>query len=78
MVVRMRHTSSKRGRIRSHHALKATNFSRCPHCGYSVLPHTMCANCGTYKGREIVDVLKKLTKKEKLKKERELEKAKSE
>ncbi len=32
----------------------------------------MCVNCGQYAGRQVVDVLKKLTKKEKKKKEKEL------
>jgi len=30
-------------------------------------------NCGTYKGRDVVDVFKKLNKKEQKKKEKELE-----
>jgi len=34
--------------------------------------HTACLNCGTYKGREVIDVLKKLTKKERKQKEKEL------
>jgi large subunit ribosomal protein L32 len=37
------------------------------------LPHTVCQNCGTYKGREMVDVMKKLTKKERKQKEKEIE-----
>ncbi|MEA2003219.1 MAG: 50S ribosomal protein L32 [Actinomycetota bacterium] len=28
----------------------------CPRCGAQHLPHRMCAECGTYDGREIVDV----------------------
>lgn len=41
----------------------------------AVMPHVMCENCGTYKGREMVDVLAKLTKKDRKTKERELEEA---
>lgn len=36
------------------------------------MPHRACFNCGTYNGREVIDVLKKLTKKEKRKKGKEL------
>ncbi len=72
MVVRMRHTKSKRNRIRSHHALTPKNFSACPHCHVSVLPHRLCANCGYYRGRQVIDVLAKLDKKERKKKEKEL------
>jgi hypothetical protein len=32
----------------------------------------VCINCGKYQGRQVIDVLKKLNKKEKKKKEREL------
>ncbi len=36
------------------------------------MPHTVCLNCGYYRGIEVIDVLKKLTKKEKKKKEKEI------
>lgn len=32
----------------------------------------MCGNCGYYNGRQVIDVLKKLDKKERKKKEKEL------
>ena len=68
----MRHTKSQRNRSRSHDALRAKVFTKCPKCGESVLPHRACGNCGTYKGRKVVDVLVKLDKKARKKKEREL------
>ena len=74
MVVRMRHTKGKRNRGRSHHALKKANFTVCQHCHAPVLPHILCGNCGYYKGRKVIDVLAKLDKKERKKKEKELEK----
>ena len=72
MVVRMRHTKGKRNRVRSHHALKARVFSACLHCGRPSIPHQVCRNCGYYRGRKVIDVLAKLDKKERKKKEKEL------
>lgn len=72
MVVRMRHTKGKRNRVRSHHALKPMKFGACSHCGKSVLSHMICQNCGYYAGRQVVDVLAKLDKKDRKKKEKEL------
>ena len=72
MVVRMRHTRSATGQRRSHHALKKVRFSKCPKCVTEVLSHTACQNCGTYRGHEVIDVLKKLAKKERKTKEKAL------
>lgn len=72
MVIRMRHTKGKRNRVRSHHARVAGSFGVCGHCGRPVKAHIMCANCGYYAGRMVVDVLAKLDKKARKKKEKEL------
>lgn len=72
MSVRMRHTKSHSGNRRSHHGLKKGAISKCAKCGELKIPHTVCLNCGTYANKEIVDVLQKMTKKEKKKKEKEL------
>ncbi len=65
MVVRMRHTRAHTANRRSHHALVSTRVSKCPDCGAMRLNHTMCTNCGKYKGRVVVDVMAKVAKKEK-------------
>ena len=55
-----------------HIYLKETPTVTCPKCSKAVLSHTVCANCGFYKGKEIVDVLTKLTKRERKAKEKEM------
>ena len=50
---------------RSHHALKKINLAKCKKCGKSIKPHRACSGCGYYNGREVIDVLKNLSKKEK-------------
>ncbi|MBU2264788.1 50S ribosomal protein L32 [Patescibacteria group bacterium] len=71
-VPRQRHTKSKRNRQRSHQALKILGLTKCLKCGQPILPHQVCKNCGTYKGREVLDVMKKLTKREQKKRAKEL------
>jgi len=44
----------------------------CPKCAKPVLPHIVCKACGFYKGETVIDVLKKLTKKERKQKEKEM------
>jgi large subunit ribosomal protein L32 len=71
-VPKQRHTKSRRNKRRAHLYIEAPFLSVCPKCGKPVLPHTVCQNCGNYKGREMIDVLKKLDKKERKKREKEL------
>ncbi len=55
-----------------HLFLEAPSFGKCPKCAKPILPHTICGNCGYYKGVEVVNVLEKLTKKERKKREKEM------
>ncbi len=72
MSVRMRHTRAHTRNRRSHHFLKKIGILSCPKCGEPTLPHKVCKNCGSYRGKEIIDVLAKLTKKEKKNKGKDL------
>jgi len=71
MVIRMRHNRSQRGNTRSHDALKDLRTAKCPDCGTQRMNHRACPNCGKYNGRVVIDVLKKVAKKEKKLKEEE-------
>jgi large subunit ribosomal protein L32 len=64
MTVRMRHTKSHTGNRRSHHALKEQRLSLCPDCKAPTKRHTMCASCGRYRGRVVVDMVAKFEKKQ--------------
>ncbi len=72
MVVRMRHTKGHRNGVRSHHALKMGSFVLCKHCAQPSIPHKVCQNCGYYAGRQVIDVLAALDKKQRKIKEKQL------
>jgi large subunit ribosomal protein L32 len=56
MIAPKRRTSkSRRNKRRSHHALSAPARAVCPTCGEPKHPHRVCANCGTYRGRTVIE-----------------------
>lgn len=65
MVVRMRSTKSHTANRRSHHALKSVNFAKCENCQAAKKKHIVCPACGFYRGKKILDLIKKTEKKQK-------------
>ena len=65
MTVRMRHTRAHTANRRSHHALKGKKLSACEKCSTPKEMHRVCSNCGTYRGKAVVNKGKKILKKEK-------------
>ncbi len=56
-VPKKRTSSSRRNMRRSHDRLAApTNVELCPECGEMKLRHHVCASCGTYRGRKVLEV----------------------
>ena len=56
MAVPFRRTSKavKRKR-RTHFELQVPGMVECPSCGEMKLAHRVCKECGTYKGRTVVE-----------------------
>jgi large subunit ribosomal protein L32 len=48
-----------------HLFLKNPGLVLCKKCAKKILPHMACPYCGMYQGRQVVDVLSQLAKKEK-------------
>jgi len=71
-VPTQRHTKSRRNKRRMHLFIKEPVLTVCPKCGKKTRPHCVCLYCGYYKGREVINVLEKLTKKEKKKRQKEM------
>ncbi len=62
-VPKQRHTKARRDRKRKRFAIRAKKMQKCAKCGKPVLAHIVCVNCGYYKGKEVVNTLKKSKKK---------------
>ena len=71
-VPRHKHTRSSVGQRRMHIFINPAVLTSCQKCGKPVKPHTICKHCGHYKGKEFINVMAKLTKKEKKVKEKEI------
>jgi len=71
-VPKQRHTKSRRNKRRMHLYIQEPILGVCSKCGKKIRPHVVCQYCGYYKGAEVIDVLKELTKKERKKKEKEI------
>ncbi len=50
---------------RGNQKLKTTKAVSCEKCGSLKLPHSVCKVCGTYKGRQVLDLDKRQRRREK-------------
>ncbi len=57
MAVPKRKTSKSRKNMRrSHHALQPANLSKCSRCGSVKERHTICSECGYYRGKPVIAI----------------------
>ena len=55
-VPKHRISQSRRGKRRTHHALKLKALVECSHCRVKKLPHHVCLACGYYRGVQVLAV----------------------
>jgi large subunit ribosomal protein L32 len=53
-----RHSKARRDKRRTHDALSVPATSVCPACHEAKAPHRVCPHCGTYRGRQVIEVAK--------------------
>jgi large subunit ribosomal protein L32 len=51
-----RHSRTRKGERRASIKLRSISFVKCSNCGAMIAQHAMCAQCGYYRGKEIVTV----------------------
>jgi large subunit ribosomal protein L32 len=62
---KQRHTKGRRDRARKQYLAEPVHLQPCPECKNPKSAHVACPNCGIYKGRKVLDVMKKVEKKAK-------------
>jgi large subunit ribosomal protein L32 len=51
-----KYAKARQGKRRSHLAVKAITLVDCPQCHNPKLPHHACLTCGSYDGREVIEI----------------------
>lgn len=51
-----KYPKSRQGKRRSHMAATAPAVVDCPQCHSPKLPHHVCKTCGSYAGREVIEI----------------------
>jgi large subunit ribosomal protein L32 len=55
-VPKKRTSRTRRDKRRATHGISAARLNECPRCHSPRLPHRVCPTCGTYAGREVIDL----------------------
>ncbi len=55
-VPRKKVSRARRDNRRSHDRLPKASYAECPNCGELKRPHHLCARCGYYDDREVIEI----------------------
>ena len=51
-----KYAKARQGERRQHLGLATPHLSYCPQCHSPKLPHHVCPTCGSYAGREVIEI----------------------
>ncbi len=57
-----KHCSARRDKRRSHLKLTLASLTRCPQCARAIPSHRVCPHCGSYRGRQVIQIATEKTK----------------
>ncbi len=58
-----RHSNTRTRLRRAHDFVTPRSASRCKQCGATLIPHRVCKACGYYRGKQVITVKVKESKK---------------
>lgn len=50
-----KHSKTRRDKRRTHYKATAPTLTRCSNCGTSIMSHTVCPECGYYRGQLAIE-----------------------
>lgn len=53
---KQRISRTRQGNRRRHHYLPELQLVKCPQCAGMKRPHHVCPSCGTYRGRQVIEI----------------------
>lgn len=53
---KQRVSRARQGNRRRHHFIAPLNLVACQNCRAKKRPHHVCPTCGTYRGRQVIDI----------------------
>ena len=56
VVPKQKRSKARRGNKRSHNSVTPPTLVSCPQCSSPKPPYQVCPVCGTYKGREVIEI----------------------
>ncbi|MFC1951414.1 50S ribosomal protein L32 [Chloroflexota bacterium] len=51
-----KYAKARQGKRRSHLGVTPLSLHNCPQCHSPKLPHHVCPTCGSYAGREVIEI----------------------